>query len=65
MTWLIILIVIVVAVYIIARIGGNNSQGATDAALGAGFAAGSCMLQIFMCGLGLVVLIWLFGLLFG
>ena len=65
MTWLIILVVIVVAVYIIARIGGDSSQGATDAALGAGIATGSCMLQIFMYGLGLVVLIWLFGALFG
>jgi hypothetical protein len=65
MTWLIVLIVIVIAVYIIARIGGEDSGGATDAALSAGIATGGCILQIFMYGLSLVVLIWLFGLLFG
>ena len=61
MNWLYILIGIAVVVFIIVKSSGGSTSEATESAIGAGFAAGSCMLQIFLTVIGFIVVFWIFG----
>ena len=64
MTWLWILLGIIAVVFIISKLGGESNEDALGNAAGAGYAAGSCMFQIFIFGIVIVVAIFLFGWLF-
>lgn len=66
--WLTILII---AVIIGAAIGffnsndGERGSGALGGAVASGMGCGYILLQIFLAGLGILFVIWLFGALFG
>ena len=66
--WLTILIIAVVIGGIIGFLGskdGERSAGAVGGAVSSGLGCGYILLQIFLAGLGILFVIWLFGLLFG
>jgi len=65
MNWIIILLVIVVLIFIITKLTGSSTEEAASSAAAGGLYAGSCMLQIFLYGIGILILLWLFGALFG
>lgn len=64
------IIIIIAVVAIIGWIYGYLSSGgdvdeAKGVAIGAGTGCGYIILQIFIAGLGIMIIIWLFGALFG
>lgn len=65
MTWLWILIGIAVVVYVISLLSGASKGDSASNAAGAAIAGGSCMLQIFISALGIILVLWIFGFLFG
>lgn len=67
-TWLIIIIVVAVIGAIIGYFAsdGNNRVGdAVQSGCVSGAGCGYVLLQLFLWGLGIVFLIWLFGAIFG
>ena len=61
-----IIIVVAVIGWIIGYVNsGGNTNEANETALGAGIGCGSVLLQIFIAGLGIIIVLWLFGAIFG
>ena len=58
MTWLWILIGIVVVVYIFSLLSGDSNEDAAGKAAGAAIAGGSCMFQIFLSVIGILIVLW-------
>lgn len=64
-------VILIVAIIIGAIIGGLSSDkgetgaGAMTGAIAGGLGCGYVLLQIFLWGLGICAVIWLFGVLFG
>lgn len=65
MTWLWILIGIVVVVYIFSLLSGASKEDSASNAAGAAIAGGSCMLQIFLSAIGIIIILGVFRFLFG
>jgi len=65
MNWILILIGVVVVVFIIAKLSGEDTADAAGAAGAAGLYAGSCMVQIFIAFVSILAVIFIFGFLFG
>lgn len=61
--------IIVIAVIIGALVGFFNGDGNSDDALGGALAggcmAGSCLVRIAIAAIGIIIVLWLFGFLFG
>ena len=67
-TWLIIILVVAAIGAIIGFLGsdeGNRTEGAIQGAIGGAIGCGHILLRLFLWGLGIAVLIWLFGAIFG
>ena len=67
-TWLIIILVVAAIGAVIGFLGnekGERTEGAVQGALGSAMGCGYLLLQLFLWGLGLSVLIWLFKAIFG
>lgn len=67
-TWLIIIIAVVVIGAIIgyfASDGNNRVEDAVQSGCASGAGCGYLLLHLFLWGLGLAFLIWLFGAIFG
>ncbi len=65
MTWLWILIGIVVVVYVFSLLSGESKEDSASNAAGAAIAGGSCMLQIFLSAIGIIIILGVFRFLFG
>lgn len=68
MTWLYVIIAVAVIAGLIGYFSSNDGQrgeGAAQAALGGVIGCGYVLLQIFLWGLGIFIVIKLFGWLFG
>lgn len=65
MTWLWILIGIVIVVFLYSKFSGESNEDAATNAAGAAMAGGSCMFQIFLSVVGILITLWIFGFLFG
>ena len=66
--WLTILIVAIIIGAAIGFFGskdGERSAGAVSGAVAGGMGCGYVLFQIFLAGLGILFVIWLFGALFG
>lgn len=44
---------------------GERKEGAVSGAVASGMGCGYILIQVFLAGLGILFVIWLFGLLFG
>lgn len=67
-TWLIIILIVAAIGAAIGFFGnekGECAEGAVQGALGSAMGCGYLLLQLFLWGLGIMVLIWLFGAIFG
>lgn len=67
-TWLIIILIVAAIGAAIGFFGnekGERAEGAVQGALGSAMGCGYLLLQLFLWGLGILVLIWLFGAIFG
>jgi hypothetical protein len=64
-TILIIAIIIGAAIGFFSSNDGERGAGAAGGALAGGMGCGYVLLQIFLAGLGILFLIWLFRVLFG
>ncbi len=65
MTWLWVLIGIAVVVYIFSLLSGESKEDSAANAAGAAMVGGSCMLQIFISVVGILLVLWVFRFLFG
>jgi heme/copper-type cytochrome/quinol oxidase subunit 2 len=65
MTWLWILIGIAVVVYVFSLLSGESKEDSAVNAAGAAMVGGSCMLQIFLSVVGILIVLWVFSFLFG
>ena len=65
MTWLWILIGIAIVVFLYSKFSGESNGDAAANAAGAAMAGGSCMFQIFISVVGILITLWIFGFLFG
>ncbi len=66
--WLTILVIAVIIGAVIGFLGsedGEKGAGAVGGAITGGMGCGYILLQIFLAGLGILFIIWLFGALFG
>lgn len=66
-TWLIILIIVAIIGAIFGYASsddGNRGEGAANGALSAATGCGYILLQIFLWGLGIAIVIWLFSAIF-
>ena len=66
--WLTILIIAVIigaAWGFFSSNDGERGAGAVGGALASGMGCGYILFQLFLAGLGILVVVWLFGLLFG
>lgn len=64
--WLIIIAIIVGAIWgALTSDKGESGAGAISGAIAGGMGCGYLLLQIFLWGLGIFIMIWLFGALFG
>lgn len=67
-TWLIIILIVAAIGAVIGFLGnekGERTEGAVQGALGGAMGCGYLLLQLFLWGLGISVLIWLFSAIFG
>lgn len=67
-TWLIVILVVAAVGAIIGFIGsedGNRGEGAAQGAIVGAVGCGHVIFEIFLWGLGIALVIWLFGALFG
>jgi hypothetical protein len=65
MMWLWIIIGIIVLVFLFSLFSGESAGDSAGNAAMAGVQAGGCMLQVFIWGLGIAVMLMIFGFLFG
>ncbi len=68
MGWLVVLIIAIVIGAIwgfLSSKDGERGEGALGGGFAAGVGCGYILFQIFLWGIGLLILIWLFGALFG
>lgn len=65
MNWLWILIGIAVVVYLFSIFSGESKEDSAAIAAGAAMVGGSCMLQIFLSVVGILIVLWIFSFLFG
>lgn len=69
MTWLWLILIVAAIGGIIGFFSSNRDEdrgsNAVQGALGAGVGCGMIIFQVFLWGLGIAFMIWLFGLLFG
>lgn len=66
--WLIIILIVAAIGAVIGFLGnekGERTEGAVQDAIGSAMGCGYLLLQLFLWGLGIMVLIWLFGAIFG
>lgn len=66
--WFTILIIAIIIGAVIGFLGSNDGErgsGAVDGAIASGMGCGYLLLQIFLAGLVIFAIIWLFGALFG
>jgi len=66
--WLTILIIAIVIGAAIGFFGSNDGErgsGALGGAVAGGMGCGYILFQVFLAGLGILFIIWLFGALFG
>lgn len=66
--WLIIIIVVAVIGGIIGFLGsedGSRGEGAFEGAVGGALGCGYVLFRLFIWGLGIAFLFWLFGAIFG
>lgn len=66
--WLTILIVVIIIGAVLGFLGskdGERGEGAVSGAIASGFGCGYILFQLFLAGLGILIIIWLFGWLFG
>ena len=67
-TWLIIILVVAAIGAVIGFISSNHgerAEGAVQGALGGAMGCGYFLLHLFLWGLGVAFMIWLFGAIFG
>lgn len=65
MNWLWILIGIAVVVYVFSLLSGQSKENSATNAAGAAMVGGSCMLQLFLSVLGIIIILGVFRFLFG
>lgn len=65
MTWLWILIGIAIVVFLFSIFSGNSTEDSAANAAGAAMVGGSCMFQIFLSVVGILITLWIFSFLFG
>lgn len=66
-TWLIIILIVAAIGAVIgyfANNDGDRTEGAVQGAVGGAMGCGYLLLQLFLWGLGLAFLIWIFGVIF-
>lgn len=66
--WIVILIIAIIIGAVIGALSSNNGEkgeGAIGGAIVGGMGCGYILLQIFLWGLGILFMLWLFGALFG
>ena len=66
--WLTILIIVIIIGGVIGFLSSNDGErgaGAVGGALASGMGCGYILFQIFLAGLGILFIIWLFRVLFG
>jgi hypothetical protein len=64
--WLYVIVIAVIIGAVIGYFGGDgNTDDAFEGAMAGGCMAGSCLLRIAIAALGIIFIIWLFGVLFG
>ncbi len=63
--WIIIIAVIIGALWGAMSSDGDNGAGAAAGAITAGCLAGGCLLRLFVAGMFILGILWLFGLIFG
>jgi heme/copper-type cytochrome/quinol oxidase subunit 2 len=64
MTWLWILIGLAIIVFLFSKFSGQSNEESAANAAGAAMAGGSCMLQIFLSVIGILITLWIFRFLF-
>lgn len=67
-TWLIIILVVAAIGAVIGFLSsedGNRTEGALQGCLGGAVGCGHVLFQLFLWGVGLGILIWLFSAIFG
>lgn len=67
-TWLIIILIVAAIGAVIGFMSsdsGNRGEGAISGAIGGAMGCGYVLLHLFLWGLGIFFLIWLFGAIFG
>lgn len=62
--WFLILLAFVVIGGIIGALS-NKEDGALNGVIGGLYVGGSCLLQLFIAGISIFIVVWLFGLIFG
>ena len=62
--WIWILVIFAVVGAILGAVA-NGKEGAVGGCLAGLFTGGSCLLRILIVGLSILLIIWLFGVLFG
>lgn len=65
MNWLWILIGIALIAFLISKFSGESTEDSAANAAGAAMVGGSCMFQIFLSVIGILITIWIFSFLFG
>lgn len=65
MTWLWVILGIAAVVFLFSKLGGESTEDAAANAAGAGWMAGSCIFQIFISVVGIVIALAVFNWLFG
>ena len=67
-TWLIIILIVAVVGAVIGFLEnekGERAEGAVQCAIGSAMGCRYLLLQLFLWGFGIMVLIWIFGVIFG
>jgi hypothetical protein len=65
MNVIIILIVVAIIAFIGSKIAGESNEDAVGAAGGAAVGCGFVILQIFLAGISILFILWIFNVLFG
>ena len=67
-TWLIIILIVAAIGAVLGYFSsekGERTEGAVQGAFGGAMGCGYLLIQLFLWGLGIAILIWLFGVIFG